>query len=277
MIFGIYDFRVKRVELPLADLPASFDGMTIAQLSDIHLGSWPERSKLTEAIAMTNSLHPDIIFFTGDMANFYSGDVLGWEGILKDLKAPGGIFTILGNHDYGDYLRWSDTAAKQEDLKELFDFYDRLGWKLLRNEHVIIRRGNDSIAIIGVENWGSYKRFQRRADLPKAEKGIENVPVQLLLSHDPSYWDRFIYGKHPDIDVTFSGHTHGFQFGIETKNILWSPLERMYNEWAGLYSKPVTGHRTQYIYVNRGLGTIGFPGRVGILPEITLFTLKRAK
>jgi predicted MPP superfamily phosphohydrolase len=277
MIFGIYDFQVKKVVITLPELPESFDGFKIAQVSDIHLGSWPDRSRLIKAIAMTDSLKPDVIFCTGDIANFYTGDVEGWKNILKELKAPYGVYAIMGNHDYGDYLLWSDSTAKAKNLADLQEFYKRLGWKLLLNEHGVLKRDSDSIAIIGVENWGSYKRFQRRADLEKAEKGIEDMQVQLLLSHDPSYWDQFIYNKHPNIDITFSGHTHGFQFGIETGKILWSPFHRMYREWAGLYLKEVEGNRLQYIYVNRGLGTIGFPGRVGILPEITLFILKKQK
>ncbi len=277
MIFGIYDFKVRNVEIALADLPESFDGMTIAQVSDIHLGSWPDRAEFQRAVEMTNALHADVLFVTGDIANFWAEDVLGYEDILKQLKAPAGIFAIMGNHDYGDYLHWKDSASKAADLSELYRLYERLGWKLLLNDHAILKRGNDSIAIVGVENWGSYKRFQRRADLGKAVKGIENISVQLLLSHDPSYWDGHIFKKHPEIDVTFSGHTHGFQFGIETGRILWSPMQRMYREWAGLYEKMTDAGKPQYIYVNRGLGTIGFPGRVGILPEITKFTLKKLR
>jgi predicted MPP superfamily phosphohydrolase len=276
MMFSVYNFKVRKQVIVLKELPPAFDGMTIAQISDIHLGSWTCKASLREAIATVDSLHPDVVFVTGDIANFKTSDVMGFTGILYGLHSREGIFAIMGNHDYGDYVNWKDSTAKARNLEELYAIYRQLGWKLLLNRHVILKRGTDSIAVIGVENWGSYKRFQRRADLKKAEEGIDSMRVQLLLAHDPSYWDRIVRKEYPQVDITFAGHTHGFQFGIEGKHFKWSPMEHLYREWAGLYEKENSKDHPQYLYVNRGLGTIGFPGRVGIMPEITLFVLKRS-
>jgi predicted MPP superfamily phosphohydrolase len=211
------------------------------------------------------------------MANYTVLDVLPFEEILTHLKAPYGIFAILGNHDYGAYVKWPSEEAKEKDMKDLISFYHRLGWKLLLNEHSILRKGDDSIAILGVQNWGKAYRFQKLGDIPAAQKGVENMSVQLLLSHDPSFWDSIICHKFRNIDITFSGHTHGFQFGIECCGIRWSPAQYLYKQWGGLYEKPVPGSHPQYIYVNRGLGSLGYPGRIGILPEITVFTLRSGK
>jgi predicted MPP superfamily phosphohydrolase len=279
MILGIvwwnYDFTVKQQEIILPELPPSFEGLKIVQISDIHLGSWACKQELRRSVELVNAQHPDVIFFTGDMANYSTLDVLPFEEILTHLKAPYGIFAILGNHDYGAYIKWPSEEAKANDMKELLSFYHRLGWRLLLNEHSVLRKGNDSIAILGVQNWGKAYRFQKLGDIPAAEKGVENMPVQLLLSHDPSFWDSIICHKFRNIDVTFSGHTHGFQFGIECCGIKWSPAQYLYKQWGGLYEKPVPGSHPQYIYVNRGLGSLGYPGRIGILPEITVFTLRK--
>ncbi|MCX6248424.1 MAG: metallophosphoesterase [Bacteroidetes bacterium] len=275
MFFWNYDFQVRKQEIILPELPASFEGLTIVQISDIHLGGWARKAELSRAVDLVNAQHPDIIFFTGDMANYTTLDVLPFEKILANLKAPDGIFTILGNHDYGAYVKWPSEEAKAQDMKDLERFYQRLGWILLLNEHSILRRGNDSIVILGVQNWGKAYRFQKLGDIPAARKGVEDMKVQLLLSHDPSFWDSIICHKYRNIDVTFSGHTHAFQFGIECCGIRWSPAQYLYDQWAGLYAKPVPGSHPQYIYVNRGLGSLGYPGRIGELPEITVFTLRR--
>jgi hypothetical protein len=279
MILGMawwnYDFSVKKQEIILPELPASFEGLKIVQISDLHLGSWACKGELRRAVDIVNFQHPDVIFFTGDMANYTVLDVLPFEEILTHLKAPYGIFAILGNHDYGAYVKWPSEEAKEKDMKDLVSFYHRLGWKLLLNEHSILRKGDDSIAILGVQNWGKAHRFQKLGDIPAAQKGVENMSVQLLLSHDPSFWDSIICHKFRNIDITFSGHTHGFQFGIECCGIKWSPAQYLYKQWGGLYEKPVPGSHPQYIYVNRGLGSLGYPGRIGILPEITVFTLRR--
>jgi predicted MPP superfamily phosphohydrolase len=275
MIFWNFDFNLKKEIIRLPELPSSFEGTRIIQVSDIHLGSWSCPEKLKDAVKIVNSQHPDIVFFTGDLVNYTSYEAYDFLNILKEIKAPLGIFAIMGNHDYGDYISWPSKEAKTKNLDYLHEIYKYMGWKLLLNEHVIIHRGCDSIALIGVENWGGTSRFPRLGDLGKATKGIENTAVQLLLTHDPSHWDRIVKKDFRNIDITFSGHTHGFQFGLECCGIRWSPSQYMYKEWAGLYTEPVTGSHPQYLYVSRGLGTIAYPGRIGILPEITLFILKR--
>jgi predicted MPP superfamily phosphohydrolase len=275
MVWWNYDFRITNQVIILPELPASFDGLKIVQISDIHTGSWLCKRELRKAVDMVNAQHPDVIFFTGDMVNYTTLDALPYEEILTHLKAPYGILAILGNHDYGAYVSWPSDEAKEKDKKDLYAFYSRLGWKLLLNEHTILRKGNDSIAVLGVHNWGKGYRFQKLGDIPAAQKGVENMPVQLLLSHDPSFWDTIICHKFRNIDITFSGHTHGFQFGIDCFGIHWSPAQYLYKQWGGLYEKPVRGSHPQYIYVNVGLGSIAYPGRIGILPEITVFTLRR--
>jgi len=275
MIFWNFDFSIKQETICLPELPSSFDGTRIIQVSDIHLGSWACPEKLRKAVEIINSQKPDIVFFTGDLVNYTSYESYEFANILKEIKAPLGIYAIMGNHDYGDYVAWPSPEAKMKNLDYLHEIYKYMGWKLLLNENVIIHRGSDSIAVIGVENWGGTLRFPRLGDLEKATKGIESRSVQLLMTHDPSHWDKIVKHKFRDIDITFSGHTHGFQFGLECCGIRWSPAQYIYKEWAGLYVHPVAGSHPQYLYVSRGLGSIGYPGRIGIFPEITLFILKK--
>lgn len=275
ILFGTYHFRIHDETIHLPELPQKFDGIRIVQISDVHLGSWTCKGKLEKAIETINELHPDIILFTGDIVNYTSAEIYQFAKILHKLKASEGIFAILGNHDYGDYVEWPDEAAKHRNMEYLYAMYEYLGWKLLLNNHACIKRGDDSIAVIGVHNWGRSKRFQRLGSLSQAIKGVEKMPVQLLLSHDPSHWEYAVTKDFPTIDITFSGHTHGFQVGIECCGIKWSPAKYMMTYWAGLYSNPVKGAHPQYLYVNRGLGVIGYPGRIGIFPEITLITLKK--
>ena len=271
-----YDFKIKRQILNLPNLPKSFDGLKVVQISDIHLGSWAGDHQLKDAVNLINGLNPDLVFFTGDLVNYKTDEAFRFENILSKIHSKHGVFATLGNHDYGDYTRWPSTEAKTQNMTDLFDFYKRMGWKLLRNENEIIRQGEDSIAVIGVENWGDFSRFPKYGDIAKASLGTENSPVKLLLSHDPTHWDKIISQQNPDIDLTFAGHTHGFQFGIEIKNIKWSPAKYIYKHWAGLYENPSATAKPQFLYVNRGLGNIGYPGRIGILPEITLFELRAA-
>lgn len=270
MVKWVYDFRIRRHIVRLPNLPSSFDGLKIVQISDLHLGSWVSEEPLEKAVEMINGLDPDLVFFTGDLVNFTSREAFKFETVLRKIKAKYGIFATLGNHDYGDYINWETPSAKENNMQQLYDFYDRIGWKLLNNENFILEKNNENIAIIGVENWGAYLRFQKLGDMEKAIKGTENSPVKLLLSHDPSHWEKIVSRQFKDIDLTFAGHTHGFQFGIETPVFKWSPAQYMYKRWAGLYSND---DKSQYIYVNRGTGFIGYPGRIGILPEITLMTL----
>lgn len=268
-----YDFRIKEQHINLADLPPSFKGLRIIQVSDIHLGSWLSKQKLSEAVNLINQTRPDIVFFTGDMFNYCTEEGNGFQGILKGIIAPMGVYAILGNHDYGDYMHWPDEASKVNNMKDLESWYRELGWILLRNQHVIIYRDNDSIALIGVENWGSTRRFQRFGDIDKAIRGTEKIALQILLSHDPTHWDSIISKRFTGIDLTLSGHTHGGQFGIEDFGIHWSPISLAYQHYCGLYKNPHS-IQPQYLYINQGLGTIGYSGRVGIRPEISLIILE---
>jgi len=275
MFKWIYDFKVRKKQVFLPNLPAGFEGFRIVQISDIHLGSWLSKGELREVVQIVNDLNSDVVFFTGDLVNYTTDEAYPFEDILKRIQGKFGVYSILGNHDYGDYKRWPDIEKKKQNLKGMYKLHERLGWKLLRNQNEILITGNDQLAIIGVENWGSMKRFQKFGDLDVAVKGAENVPVKLLLSHDPSHWQYKVSDFSTTIDLTFSGHTHGAQFGIEIPGVRWSPSQYIYKYWAGLYSgKNKRTGETQHLYVNRGVGAIGYPGRVGILPEITLVELQ---
>ncbi|MEA3505557.1 MAG: metallophosphoesterase, partial [Bacteroidota bacterium] len=267
-----YDFKIWRHEIKLPNLPNSFNGMKIVQISDMHLGSMATKSALTDAVKMINDLNPDVIFFTGDLVNYATSEALRFKDVLRELKAEQGIYTVLGNHDYGEYRQWDTAEEKEDNMQELFSFYNDLGWRLLNNENVIFKEADGEIALVGVENWGAHPRFPKKGDLRKAMQGTEKADVKLLLSHDPSHWSSVVLPEKYDIDIAFSGHTHGMQFGIEIPGIKWSPAKYMYKRWAGLYDNKNNG-KTQYLYVNRGLGVIGYPGRIGILPEITLMKL----
>jgi uncharacterized protein len=275
MVKWVTDFKIRRESIKLPGLSASFSGYKIVQFSDIHLGGWASKKELMEAIQMMNDLEPDAIFFTGDLVNYKTDEAFEFRDILAELKAKDGIFTILGNHDYGDYSPWPNEESKMENMTQLFEFYDQLGWKLLRNENFILKKGRDQIAILGVENWGSLGRFQKYGDLDKALAGAEQIQVKILLSHDPSHWELKTLSSPTTIHLTLAGHTHGAQFGFEFPGFRWSPSQYLYKYWAGLYSESnkLTGDK-QYLYVNRGIGTIGYPGRVGIWPEITLIELQ---
>lgn len=272
MIKWAHDFKIRKVSVEVPDLPPVFDCFRIVQISDMHLGSWTSRKAMDEAVQMVNRLDPDIVVFTGDLVNFTTREAYPFEDSLKKIRAWNGVYAILGNHDYGDYVDWSSEEEKAENLTELEDFYSKLGWTLLKNDNRILERENEQLAIIGVENWSSISRFPRHGDLIKAKEGTDNASVKILLSHDPTHWESEVKGGHEDILLTLSGHTHGFQFGVEMRNFRWSPAQYMYKYWAGFYGRR-TKRNPQYLYVNRGLGNIGYPGRVGILPEITLITL----
>ena len=265
-----YDFNVVKKRIHFSRLPEAFDGFKIVQISDLHLGTWTSERPLDEAIRHINNLRADVVLFTGDLVNYATREAFRFEESLKKIKAPLGVYATLGNHDYGNYVNWPSKAAKQKNMTDLFDFYDRLGWKLLNNRHVKFENNGAQIALVGVENWGAHPRFPKRGDLKKATKGLDSNIFKILMSHDPSHWDKVVIPENFDMDLTLSGHTHGFQFGIETKDFKWSPAQYMYKEWAGLYTDKDSGKQ---IYVNRGLGSIGYPGRIGILPEITLIEL----
>ncbi len=274
MLKWAYDFKIRLETIILTDLPTSFDGLKIVQISDVHLGSWANQHPLEDAVSKINQLQPDLVFFTGDLVNYKSNEAYRFENTLKKLKSKHGIYATLGNHDYGDYTRWPSKAAKEQNMTDLYKFYERLGWKLLNNENVILENGSDKLAIVGVENWGDFGRFPKYGDIEKALIGTEDAPVKLLLSHDPTHWENIISKYHKDIDITFAGHTHGFQFGIDVGKLKWSPAQWVYKRWAGLYENPAATEKPQFLYVNRGLGTVGYPGRIGILPEITLVELR---
>jgi len=270
IISGAHDYRVKRRKIYLPNLPGSFDGIRIAQISDIHSGSFYNKIAVKGGVEMLLNEKPDVIFFTGDLVNNKTDEFNNYFDVFKKVKAPLGVYSTLGNHDYGDYTYWPSREAKTSNLKKLITAHREMNWDILINENRQLTINKESIAILGVENWGTG-RFPKYGDLEKAYRGTEYYPVKLLLSHDPSHWDAQIRPQYPDIDITFAGHTHGFQFGIEIGDFKWSPSQYIYKQWADLYQE-----ENQYIYVNRGYGYLGFPGRVGILPEITILELNKA-
>jgi predicted MPP superfamily phosphohydrolase len=213
---------------------------------------------------------PDVLFFTGDLVNNESSEVKDYIDIFHKLKAPLGIYSVTGNHDYGDYHQWASLEAKQKNFKDLMEAHRLMGFNLLMNQHRFLETGGEKIAVIGIENWGERK-FSKYCKLEKAYAGTEEAPVKLLLSHDPSHWDSQVRPLYPDIDIAFAGHTHGFQFGVEIGNVKWSPSQYAYKQWAGLYQEG-----SQHLYVNRGFGYLGYPGRIGMPPELTIIELKRA-
>lgn len=267
---GAHNYRVRRKTIYLPNLPSTFDGIQIGQLSDIHSGSFFSRSGVKKGIDLLISEKPDVVFFTGDLVNDEASEVSKYKDLFSKVKAPLGVYSTLGNHDYGDYKRWSDNNKKKKNLADLIQTHKEMGWDILMNENRTLKVDGEEVAIIGVENWGAG-RFSKHGDLEKAYAGSEEKPVKLLLSHDPSHWDAQIRPSFADIDVTFAGHTHGFQFGVEIGDFRWSPSKYIYKQWADLHQEG-----NQYLYVNRGFGFIGYPGRIGILPEITIIELKKA-
>ena len=268
---GAYDYRIRKRTISLPNLPKAFDGIRIVQLSDIHSGSFYNKKAVMGGIEMAMNEKPDIIFFTGDLVNNDSHEVEDYINVFDKVKAPLGVYSILGNHDYGDYKQWSSPKAKIKNLEDLKDAHKLLGWDLLLNENRIIEQGGDKLAIIGIENWSAVGNFQKYGKIDQAVIGTEECSTKLLLTHDPSQWEAQVLKNHKDIDISFAGHTHGMQFGVEIGNFRWSPVQYVYKQWADLYQE-----HSQYLYVNRGFGFIGYPGRVGILPEITVMELKRA-
>lgn len=269
IISGAHDYRIRKVTVKLPELPSSFDGLRIAQLSDIHSGSFFNKTAVKGGVEMAMREKPDVIFFTGDLVNNEAAEVKDYINIFDKLKAPHGVFSITGNHDYGDYHRWPDLKTKQQNFKDLIEAHRLMGYDLLMNKHRFLEINGEKIAIIGIENWGGG-RFAKYGKLNEAYAGTEEAPVKILLSHDPSHWDAQVRPLYPDIDLMFSGHTHGFQFGVEIGDFKWSPSQYAYKQWAGLHQEG-----SQYLYVNRGFGYLGYPGRVGMPPEITIVELRR--
>ncbi|MCO4293477.1 metallophosphoesterase [Solitalea sp. MAHUQ-68] len=270
VIKGVYDYKVNHVKLKLPNLPKSFEGLKIAQISDIHSGSFYNKRAVQGGVDMLLAEKPDMVFFTGDLVNDETPEVKDYVDIFNKVKAPLGVYSTLGNHDYGDYKLWPSAKAKKQNLEDLKTVHRKsLGWDLLMNENRIIEQGGDKIAIVGIENWGKG-RFPKYGRMDLAAKGTDEAAVKLLLSHDPSHWRLQVLPEYKDIDAMFSGHTHGMQFGIKLGDFQWSPIQYMYPEWSGLYQE-----QHQQLYVNVGYGFLGYPGRVGIAPEITIFELTR--
>ena len=269
IISGAHDYRIRRVKVVLKNLPKAFHGMKIAQLSDIHSGSFFNKTAVKGGVEMLMREKPDIAFFTGDLVNDRAVEVKEYINIFEKVKAPLGVHSILGNHDYGDYYQWGSQQEKNSNLADLKKAHALLGWNLMLDENRAIRVDNEEIGLIGIQNWGAGN-FAKYGNLEKAYQGTEDYPVKILLSHDPSHWRAQVLPKYNDIDLAFAGHTHGMQFGVEVAGIKWSPVQYRYKEWAGLYSE-----NNQHLYVNRGFGYLGYPGRVGILPEITIIELVR--
>ena len=263
-----YKYELRRVKLAFNNLPASFKGLKILHISDIHSGSFTDKAAVTLGVEKALKEKPDLILFTGDLVNDRATEMENYMDVFSRLKAPMGVFSTLGNHDYGDYVQWESEAAKTANLESLKKVHANLGWRLLMNEHVALERNNEQIALLGIENWGAKGRFPKYGRMDLAHPGTEKYPFKILMSHDPSHWDAEVQPKYGDIDLMLAGHTHGMQFGVEIPGIKWSPVQYMYKEWAGLYEKG-----KQKLYVNRGFGFIGYPGRVGILPEITVIEL----
>jgi uncharacterized protein len=269
MAKGRFDFRVISQKLYFKDLPESFNGLKIVQLSDIHIGSfYGFENEVTHAIELVNAQSPDYIFFTGDLVNYFTNELDGWLSILGKLKAKNGIYSILGNHDYGDYYHWKKPEDKVADHQRLLHCEEDLNFRLLRNEHVRIEKNNESIVLAGVENWG-HPPYHQYGDVDKAIEGTRDSDFIVLLSHDPTYWDAKILGMK-NIKLTLSGHTHGMQMGIKFDGREWSPASYVFRRWAGLYIE-----NDQSLYVNRGFGYIGIPTRMGMPPEITVIELFR--
>ncbi len=266
-----YRYRMHRVKLRLPNIPKGFDGFKIVQISDIHSGSFDNRKAVAEGIRKIMAENPEVIFFTGDLVNNESPEIVPYQDLFGSLRAPYGVFSTLGNHDYGDYASWPSEEAKAQNLQMLERHHAEMGWKLMQNVHTYLERNGDTIGLIGVENWGAKAGFPKYGDMPKATAGLDRnkAPFNILLSHDPSHWDAQVRPEYPWIDLTLSGHTHGMQFGVEIPGFKWSPIQYVYEQWAGLYRKA-----NQHLYVNRGFGFLGYPGRVGILPEITVITLE---
>ncbi|MFN5360946.1 MAG: metallophosphoesterase [Bacteroidota bacterium] len=271
LLFGFknkYNYQLKKIPLAFNNLPAAFKGLKIAHISDIHIGSLQDRKAVEVGVELIMKQQPDMILFTGDLVNNKASEMEGWTDIFSRLQAPLGVYSILGNHDYGDYVAWPTLEAKQNNLSTLKQIHAGMGWRLLMNEHVLLERAGEKIALLGIENWGAKGRFPKYGKMQEAYPGTEKVPFKILMSHDPSHWDAQVRTEYADIDLMLSGHTHGMQFGMENPFFKWSPVQWMYRQWAGLYEEG-----QQKLYVNRGFGFIGYPGRVGILPEITLLEL----
>ena len=274
LIYGIvegkYNFKVLKPTLTFSDLPDAFDGLKIIQISDLHSGSFDNAEKIEYAIDLINQQEADLLLFTGDIVNTFATEMTPWIGTFNRIKKfQYGKFSILGNHDYGEYLDWDSAQAKADNFEAIKNTHQEIGFKLLLNEHTFIKKQDQKLAIVGVENWG--KHFKKAGDLSLASDGLSKNDFKILMSHDPSHWEHEVQNDEKHFQLTLSGHTHGMQFGIEIPGwIKWSPVQFAYKQWAGLYQ-----NIGRQLYVNRGFGFHAYPGRVGIWPEITVITLKK--
>ena len=271
MMYGFvnkYRYQLKKVKLNFPNLPEAFKGLKLVHISDVHSGSFTDKKAVELGVKMIMAQEADLILFTGDLVNDHASEMNDYTEIFSRLNAPLGVFSTLGNHDYGDYRRWPSEEEKQQNLQRLKQMQANMGWRLLMNEHVVLEKQGQQIALLGIENWGAKANFPKYGKLNEAYAGAEKYPFKILMSHDPSHWDAQVRPEYSDIDLTLSGHTHGMQFGVELPGFKWSPVQYVYKQWAGLYEADM-----QKLYINRGYGFIGYPGRVGILPEITLIEL----
>jgi predicted MPP superfamily phosphohydrolase len=271
LVYGFrnkYLYEVRSIKLAYDNLPASFKGLRIVQISDVHSGSFNNKEAVLKGVEQVLQQKPDIILFTGDLVNDRATEMQDYMDVFSRLRAPMGVYSTLGNHDYGDYVQWDSPEEKSANLAALKNVHKELGWNLLMNEHKVFERNGEAIALLGIEHWGAKGRFPKYGKMAEAYAGSEKVPFKILMSHDPSHWDAQVRTEYPDVDLMLAGHTHGMQFGIEIPGFKWSPVQYMYDQWAGLYEQG-----RQKLYVNRGYGFIGYPGRVGIMPEITVIDL----
>lgn len=269
MYRGKYNYRVLNYTLHFEDLPEAFDGYRITQISDIHSGSFDNKEKISYGVDLLKEQNSDLVVFTGDLVNNMASEMDDWKEVFSRVKARDGVFSILGNHDYGDYHNWESAEAKMQNLEKLKQTHGEMGWNLLLNENRYIEKNGQRIALVGVENWGAG--FKQAGDLEKAGDGVSKEDFKVLLSHDPSHWEKQVKHHEKHYHLTLSGHTHGMQFGIEIPGwFRWSPVQYRYKHWAGIYEEA-----GRYINVNRGFGFLAYPGRVGIWPEISVIELKK--
>ncbi len=263
-----YKYQLVHKKVKINNLPEAFKGFKIIHISDIHSGSLKEKEAVQKGIELIQKQNADLILFTGDIVNDRATEMEGWKDVFGQLAAPKGVFSTLGNHDYGDYVQWPSKSAKEANLNALKQVHASMGWKLLMNENVSIEQGGAQIKLVGIENWGAKARFPKYGKMDQAMEGVDPKEVIILMSHDPSHWEAQVILEYPHVDLMLSGHTHGMQFGLENPYFKWSPVQWVYKQWAGLYQQGA-----QQLYVNRGFGFLGYPGRVGIMPEITLLEL----
>jgi predicted MPP superfamily phosphohydrolase len=272
LIYGFsnkYNYKVKRIKLPFDNLPEGFNGLKIVHFSDVHSGSFMNKKAVEHGVEKIIAENGDLVIFSGDLVNDRAPEMKNYMDVFNKIKAPMGVYSTFGNHDYGDYVKWPyEGVTKEQNLINLAKIHEELGWRLMMDEHVELEKNGDKIALIGIQNWSAKAHFPRYGDMKKAYAGAEKYPFKILISHDPSHWDAQVRPEYSDIDLMLSGHTHGMQFGVEIPGFKWSPVQYIYKEWDGLYEEG-----KQKLYVNPGFGFIGYPGRVGILAEITVIEL----